>query len=94
MIVLWLFVFSGCEQPQIIVEGNPDNKMIEPRITVESVSGGMVKFTLQLEAGNGNAVTGANVIVRDMINRIQTLRFNAENYCYMGTMGKGAVVNR
>jgi hypothetical protein len=88
MIVVGIFIFSRCEQPQpqIIVESNPESKLREPRISLNSASGGMVEFTVQLEAGNGNAVTGANVIVRDIINRTQVLRFNAENHCYTGTM--------
>lgn len=58
----------------------------EPRISIEGISGGLLQFNVLIEGPNGDAITGANVTVRDLINRTQVLYFNSENHCYIGTM--------
>jgi hypothetical protein len=57
---------------------------LQPRMRVEvsSPSSGSMQFTAFLEGPDGNALTGAVVLVREPSNRIIPLRFDAESCSY------------
>jgi len=72
---------------------NPVNEHFEPRISIESISGGLVQFNVIIEGSNGNAITGAKVIASDFMNRTKVLYFNSNTYSYTGTMQDVREVN-
>ena len=92
-VITVILLLSCGEDPQYTVIVNTESEYFEPRISIEGVSGGLVQFNVLIEGSNGNAITGAKVIVSDFINRTKVLYFNSDTYSYTGTMQDMKEVN-
>ncbi|MDR2899897.1 MAG: hypothetical protein LBV20_00050 [Treponema sp.] len=80
---LLISMFLGCNNPAQTTANVP-----RIRAVVESLGNGSVQFTAHAEGPDGNALTGAAVLVRDAANQITMLHFDSETFSYIGTGGE------
>lgn len=74
-----LFFFAACDQ-----SGETDDSDVRVRTLIESTGTADAEVTVTVEGPDGNAVSGAVVLVRDSANTVSILPFDYEICSYTG----------